>query len=581
MGVAARIIEPSFAVAAAAVAASELPSPLRQQWCSGLRCLARHLDQPPETIPARFSAVRGRMSALNPAQLGCSPKTLANTKSNAKAALLWFRKERGLPADGVELTPAWKALHQRLSDRSTRYRLAPLMRYCSAAGIGPDGVDDDVLDRFLAHREATSTRAADAATRRIVAKLWNGCIGTIRGWPKVPLSAPAPRRRGGRAFEEFPLGWRNDVDNLLDNLRRVRRLPDGTRRRPCTSSTITCRKRELVAAANIALRSGIPLERLDSLKAMLQPDVINLIIEGYWKQNGETPAVYTVNLANRFLGVARQTAGFDPKALAELEDLRFALEAYRNEGMTEKNLAVVRLVLTPGVWGRIIRLPEYLLSRARGLKGTAPIRAAVQAQMATAVAIETAAPVRLGNLAAIRLRENLSRPDGPDSNYWLYFPKYDVKNRRTLQFRLDPVVTGIIDEYVFDHRPALLRGSNDDWLFPGRAGGAKEKISFSTQIVDYVEKASGLRITVHQYRHAAGAFILKHRPGEFELVRCLLGHKSIETTKKFYIDLDTTMASDIYTDLLRRELGAGDNDGSARAPQILGNNHDRSSILAA
>ena len=579
MGVASRIIEPSFAVAAAAITASELPSPVRQQWCSGLRCLARHLDQPMETIPARFSAVRARMLALNPAQVGCSPKTLANTKSNAKAALLWFRKERGLPADGVELTPAWKALFQHLADRSTRYRLAPLMRYCSAAGIGPEGVDDDVLEQFLAHREATSTRAADAATRRIIANLWNGCIGTIHGWPKTQLSAPAPRRRGGLAFEGFPARWRNDVNNVLDNLRQVRRLPDGTRRRPCTTLTITCRKRELVAAANMALRSGMALAQLDSLQAMLQPDVINTVIDRYWKQNGDTPTLYTINLAHRFLSMARQMAGFDPKALAELEDLRFALEAYRNEGMTEKNLAVVRLVLTPGVWGRIIRLPEHLLNRARALKRTAPIRAAVRAQMATAVAIETAAPVRLGNLAAIRLGENLSKPAGPDSNYWLFFPKYDVKNRRALQFRLDPVVTRIIDEYVFDYRPVLLRGSNDDWLFPGRAGAAKEKISFSTQIVDCVQKASGLRITVHQYRHAAGAFLLKHRPGEFELVRCLLGQKSIETTKKFYIDLDTTMASEIYTDLLRREIGI--DDGTAYGPHISENNHDRSSIPAA
>ena len=77
----------------------------------------------------------------------------------------------------------------------------------------------------------------------------------------------------------------------------------------------------------------------------------------------------------------------------------------------------------------------------------------------------------------------------------------------------------------------------------------------------------------------ARAFLLKHRPGEFELVRCLLGQKSIETTKKFYIDLDTTMASEIYTDLLRREIGI--DDGTAYGPHISENNHDRSSIPAA
>ena len=43
----------------------------------------------------------------------------------------------------------------------------------------------------------------------------------------------------------------------------------------------------------------------------------------------------------------------------------------------------------------------------------------------------------------------------PDSNFWLRFPSYDVKNKRTLQFMLDDAVTGIINQYAHDFRPAL------------------------------------------------------------------------------------------------------------------------------
>jgi len=87
--------------------------------------------------------------------------------------------------------------------------------------------------------------------------------------------------------------------------------------------------------------------------------------------------------------------------------------------------------------------------------------------------------------------------------------------------------------------------------------GRKEKISFSTQIVDRIQKSIGLRITVHQFRHAAGALILKHRPGEYELVRRILGHKSAETTKRFYLALETTQASEIFTDIVRNKLDFG------------------------
>jgi hypothetical protein len=38
------------------------------------------------------------------------------------------------------------------------------------------------------------------------------------------------------------------------------------------------------------------------------------------------------------------------------------------------------------------------------------------------------------------------------------------------------------------------------------------------------------------------------------LVRQAVGHKSVETTKRFYIDLETTAANEIYTEIIREKL---------------------------
>jgi integrase len=57
-------------------------------------------------------------------------------------------------------------------------------------------------------------------------------------------------------------------------------------------------------------------------------------------------------------------------------------------------------------------------------------------------------------------------------------------------------------------------------------------------------------MTVHQFRHAAGAIILKKRPGEYELVRQLLGHKNVQTTINAYIGLDGIQASEIYNKII-------------------------------
>jgi integrase len=162
--------------------------------------------------------------------------------------------------------------------------------------------------------------------------------------------------------------------------------------------------------------------------------------------------------------------------------------------------------------------------------------------------------VRLANLTTIKLGFNLIKPDGPDSSYWLVFPDYDVKNRVKLEFPLEQYVTRLIDEYVHDFRPTLLRGSNGDSLFPGQCGGVKHKGMLSIQITERILKATGLQMTVHQFRHAAGALILQRRPGEYELVRRLLGHRNVQTTINAYVGLDNIQASEIFSRIVMEHM---------------------------
>ena len=65
--------------------------------------------------------------------------------------------------------------------------------------------------------------------------------------------------------------------------------------------------------------------------------------------------------------------------------------------------------------------------------------------------------MRVANLTAIRLGTNLIKPDGPESNYWLVFPEHDVKNRIRLDYPLLDYVSRLIEEYVYEFRPTLLR----------------------------------------------------------------------------------------------------------------------------
>jgi Phage integrase family len=550
----ATLIETSFADAVGIIAAAqELPEPKRRHWVTSVRRVAKALDRPLEVIPARYSAIRADLAQLHHAPAGLTVKTLQNHKSNVKSALLWLAREKGIPEHGAPLSPDWEPLRAAVKDSLVRSRLSSFMRYCSANNISPTEVDEGAVDRFVSYRSRCG-KPANEAFRRLLARSWNANVGTIPGWPAIRLMVPPVKPAVEVEWEAFPLGLRQDIDRYLEGLTRIRRSRSGQRIRPLKPSTIKTRRAEFQAAARMAVKVGVPIDTLNSLSALLAPEVAEKVLDAYWAKNGESPKLFTIDMAGRLLSIAKETKCLNEADCERLDEMRRDLEDRRQGGLTDKNIAFLRQVLSPGVWSQVVRLPVKLMAEARRCHQHAPVRAAVLAQIAVAIAIESVAPVRVANLTAIRLDTNLTKPGGPSSNYWLSFPDYDVKNRIKLNYPLEQGVTALINEYVHDFRPALLRGRNEDFLFPGQRKGSKDKVSFSGQITKRIYKATGLRMTVHQFRHAAGALILKHRPGEYELVRQLLGHRNVQTTINSYIGLETIQASEIFSKIVEAHM---------------------------
>jgi integrase len=548
------LIEPSFADAIQAIeAATDLPPQKRAQWLSALRQIAKALGKPIEILPARWTAMQLNLKRLHPATVGANPKTLANQKSNVKAALRWFSKEHDVSPRGAPLTPAWAALRDDISDHGRKARLYGLIRYCSGRGIGPEAVDEAALDDYFAYRKQTTSLATNSAARRSVARTWNTCVEHNANWPRQKLIEPPLQAAEGPAWEDFPEGLRRDIDTYLGGLQKIRKGPNGKRYRPSRPKTIKTRRAELFAFARKAVKVGTPIGNLISLAALVHPLVVEPVINAYWQEKGEEPKIYTIELASKVLALAR-SAGLDHAAIERLQDIRATLDEYRRGGLTDKNLAIVRKVLTPGIWNSVVSLPVESMREARANLSHAPVKAALAAQIAVGISILSFAPIRLGNLVAIKIEENLIKPGGPNSFFWLVFPHHDVKNRVGLEFIFDEAVTELIDEYIHDYRPHLLRGSNSAFLFPGMAGEPKTASMFSSQITERIEDATGLRITVHQFRHAAAAIYLRHNPGAYETVKRLLGHRNIQTTINFYCGLETTQANQEFGKIIRQKI---------------------------
>ena len=551
------LLEPSMAdVLEAIVAADDLNVSKKTHWSCSVRQICTGIGRPAENIPGRWSGVNAAFQDLHHARVGCNPKTLANHKANVRACLKWFAKARNLPEHGIVLSPAWALLRAAIADEYRRDRLSALIRFASAKQLDPNDVTEEVFDEYMQYRAETTSLASDAAARRRIARAWNACVEEIPEWPRQRLIEPPVKQLTMTAWECFPQRLREEIESYLAGFTKIRRGARGKRIRPCKQSTIDTRRRELQAFVRKATDLGHPVESLTSLEVVLDPTMVEEVLNAYWDESNkkEEPCTYTIDLAWKLLSIARETKCLPDEELAKLDDIRAAMEEHRRGGLTEKNLTVIRSILTGQVWDRVVQLPQVLMAEARLARHDAPVKAAVTAQIATAIAILTFAPIRLGNLIQMRLGENLIKPGSLDDPYWLVFPHYDVKNRVRLEFKLLAELCEIIDEYINDYRSILLRGSNELWLFPGETGNVKTSRTLSLQITDRIEKACGLRMTAHQFRHAAAAIFLKENPGQYETVRQLLGHRNIQTTINFYVGLQTLMASEIFGGIIKSRL---------------------------
>jgi len=121
-------------------------------------------------------------------------------------------------------------------------------------------------------------------------------------------------------------------------------------------------------------------------------------------------------------------------------------------------------------------------------------------------------------------------------------PAENVKNSIDLEIPLGKRATELLRSYMDTYQPILSRGRNSDLLFPGYFGEPKAASTFAEQIVDAILEKTGIKMNLHLFRHIGALLFLRAHPGEYETVRRFLGHKSIETTIRFYVGLESVAA---------------------------------------
>jgi integrase len=184
----------------------------------------------------------------------------------------------------------------------------------------------------------------------------------------------------------------------------------------------------------------------------------------------------------------------------------------------------------------LITLPQRLVDELPKT-GKPTRRQALQVQTALAVELLLMLPMRIKNLAELDLERHILRAR-PGGMVCISIAGEEVKNDMDIEAPLPGDTVALLDLYLSRHRPVLLKEPSTA-LFPGQDCNKPKAVqTLGNQISECIKRRCGLTVHPHLFRHVAALSYLNKNPGGYGLIRLVLGHKSVETTTKFYCGLE-------------------------------------------
>jgi hypothetical protein len=222
----------------------------------------RLLKRPLDAVPASPKLLLPMLLELTPQRSNRSAKTLANTRTLIKKALILTGAGRPVRHDGTPLSPAWQALYDQLGTQRLKSALSRLIHYANQTGISPDQVNQSVLEQFVADITKSGEVKNIQLRHRDSFVLWNQCATAIKGWPQTFLHEPVIKRvMRNLTWDQLPENLRQEVDDYCAWLSGADVFAEDGPARPCKPSTIRQRREILRIVASNLIASGVVPER--------------------------------------------------------------------------------------------------------------------------------------------------------------------------------------------------------------------------------------------------------------------------------------------------------------------------------
>ena len=516
---------------------------------SAVTSFANLRDQSPAAIRLDLADIRQSLDRMVPAWAKVSRKRWANIRSDLAAAIGASGLHPMLKTADVPLDDAWKHLLAS-ADRRVRLTLMRFARWAGLHGIAPQAVDERTIEQFVADLDGGTLVRNLRHLPRTVAKAWNALVALCETANLRPVTVPANGRKLIRIpWQRLPASFRDDVEQYISWASVPDPMEEGARARALAPRTLALRHDHIHSAISTAVATGVAMDRLTSLAALVEPETFRALLRHRWHEDGRKLSAYAHGIAVTLIEIASEWVKAPADAVITLKALRSKLGTLPT-GMTTKNTAMLRTFDDPRLLSALVQLPDKLWHTARRSPAK-PQRSLFNLQIALALDFLVHVPLRRGNLLAIQFERHLHWPRGPRRPALIRFGADETKNGIVLEFELPTALSDRLHAYRNEIAPTLI-GQRPDAVFVTPTGGPRNKAAFGVMIGKAVWKNLGVKITPHQLRHLAAKIILDANPGAYELVRQLLGHTSLRTTTLFYAGIDTRRAGRAHADLLMK-----------------------------
>jgi len=188
-----------------------------------------------------------------------------------------------------------------------------------------------------------------------------------------------------------------------------------------------------------------------------------------------------------------------------------------------------------------------LMARAAALDG---FEASVQYRDGLVIAMLAYVPIRRKNLAGLTLGQSLVHRQG---QWFIMLEPDETKTHAHFETRLPASLTPHLERYLEVHREGLASRSGrwhkplGDALWVSTHGSPMTQMAIYDRVCRHTRERFGIGISPHLFRDAAATTLATASPQHVRVAAPLLGHRSFQTTEKYYRQANAQTGHDRFT----------------------------------